>query len=271
MKKTLFVSDLDGTLLLPNATLSFETSNTINFLCKKGMIFSYATARSIVTAQEITKALSNVPAIVYNGTFIYKDGKRICEHYFSEENVNHIAKIVDKYKVYPIVYAFYNDKERYSYIPKLSTTETKEFVNTRNDFRRTQADTIKQLFLGNVFHYSFIGTEKNIFPIYEALKNHYPCNYYNEIYSGHQWLEIQPKNVTKATAINDLKKLLNCTKVISFGDAVNDIPMFEVADDCYAVENADNSVKALATGIIESNSQNGVAKFLSDYFSKLST
>ena len=62
-----------------------------------------------------------------------------------------------------------------------------------------------------------------------------------------------------------MKRLWNCDKVVSFGDAINDIPMFEISDECYAVENAVEELKALATGIIDSNDNDGVAKWLQRY------
>lgn len=44
--KILYVSDLDGTLLNSNQTISDFTAQVINNLVEKGMIFTYATARS---------------------------------------------------------------------------------------------------------------------------------------------------------------------------------------------------------------------------------
>ena len=55
MKKTLYITDLDGTLLNSKGELSHFSASTINALIKKGMIFSYATARSIVSAEKIVK------------------------------------------------------------------------------------------------------------------------------------------------------------------------------------------------------------------------
>ena len=49
---TLYVSDLDGTLLRSNETISEYTSNIINSLIDRGMFFSYATARSLITAKK---------------------------------------------------------------------------------------------------------------------------------------------------------------------------------------------------------------------------
>ena len=69
--KTLYVSDLDGTLLRSNETTSAYTNAVINRLTDEGMIFSYATARSLVTAKKVTKGLNaKLPLIVYNGAFV---------------------------------------------------------------------------------------------------------------------------------------------------------------------------------------------------------
>ena len=73
-----------------------------------------------------------------------------------------------------------------------------------------------------------------------------------------------PKKATKANAILELKKLLSCDRVISFGDAINDLPMFSVSDECYAVANAKDEVKEKATAIIGSNNDDGVAKWLEE-------
>ena len=67
---------------------------------------------------------------------------------------------------------------------------------------------------------------------------------------------------TKASAVLRLKEYLGCDRVVAFGDAENDISMFEIADECYAVENACDELKAIATGIIPSNEEDGVAKWL---------
>ena len=63
---TLYVSDLDGTLLNSNQTLSTYTIETINQLVDEGMLFSYATARSYQTAKKVTQGLqAPFPLIVY--------------------------------------------------------------------------------------------------------------------------------------------------------------------------------------------------------------
>lgn len=55
--KTLYVSDLDGTLLRSNETISEYTNNVINRLTSAGAMFTYATARSFITSKKVTKEL----------------------------------------------------------------------------------------------------------------------------------------------------------------------------------------------------------------------
>ena len=69
--KTLYVSDLDGTLLNSQQQTSTYTNQTIEKLVDQGMLFSYATARSYYSAKPSTKGLSaKIPLILYNGAFI---------------------------------------------------------------------------------------------------------------------------------------------------------------------------------------------------------
>ena len=56
--------------------------------------------------------------------------------------------------------------------------------------------------------------------------------------------------------------MLNCDRLVVFGDGVNDIDMFEIADEAYAVENAVDELKEIATGVIACNDEDGVAKWL---------
>ena len=69
--KTLYVTDLDGTLLNTHDTINPYSIEVINSLVDQGMLFTYATARSLVSASVVAKGLSTkIPVIAYNGEFI---------------------------------------------------------------------------------------------------------------------------------------------------------------------------------------------------------
>ena len=78
-----------------------------------------------------------------------------------------------------------------------------------------------------------------------------------------------PQGVSKASAAKKLMGLLGCTRLVCFGDAVNDLPMFEIADEKYAVANAAPELKKLATDVIGSNDEDAVAAWLEEHFSAI--
>ena len=74
-----------------------------------------------------------------------------------------------------------------------------------------------------------------------------------------------PTAASKSNAIRQLKGLLGCDKLVVFGDGKNDIDMFELADESYAVENAVPELKEVATGVIGCNDEDGVAHWLLEH------
>jgi len=66
----------------------------------------------------------------------------------------------------------------------------------------------------------------------------------------------------KAAAALELKRLYGANRLVCFGNGADDIPMFKIADECYAVANACEDLKAAATGIIPSNEEMGVLTFI---------
>ena len=70
--KTLYISDLDGTLLNQNAELSAYTKSFLNEVIAKGYHFSVATARTVASAFKILESVQwNVPIVLLNGVPIY--------------------------------------------------------------------------------------------------------------------------------------------------------------------------------------------------------
>lgn len=115
---------------------------------------------------------------------------------------------------------------------------------------------------GNIFYITCIGVPEKLEPLYEKYRDSFHCVYQKDIYTKEQWLEIMPRAASKSNAVMQLKKQLGCDRLIVFGDGKNDIDMFEVADECYAVRNAHGELKKRATAIIESNDEDGVARWL---------
>lgn len=269
--KTLYVSDLDGTLLNSQENISEYTYTTINELVNQGMIFSYATARSLHTSKKVTKGLdAKIPLIVYNGTFVIDNVTNdiLIAHYF-EESVHNVLNHLIENDIYPIVYSYINNEEKFSYIKEKCSKETISFLNTRQgDIRERSVSTIKELTEGHCFYITCIDQPEKLEPFYHQYKDQYHCLYQKDIYTNDQWLEIMPKNVSKSNAIKQLKSLLQCDHLIVFGDGLNDLDMFDIADECYAVDNAVDELKEKATAIIDNHNTDAVAKWLKSHYHK---
>lgn len=268
--KTLYISDLDGTLLNSQGALTEYTANTIDRLIKDGLVFSYATARSYVTAKKVTQKLScNIPIIIYNGTHIADSatGNFIHSEFFDKSSACDMLNDLMSHDVYPIVYSVIDNKEQFSYIKEKMSRKALEFLSTREgDIRSREVDSADRLFDGDIFYFTCIDESKKLKPLYDKYKDMYRTLFTKDVYTDNLWLELMPKRATKANAVQTLKKLLNCDKVVVFGDGENDIDMFKSADVGIAVSNAHEKLKEIATCVIDSNDQDAVARWLLNNF-----
>ena len=66
-----------------------------------------------------------------------------------------------------------------------------------------------------------------------------------------------------------LSEYIEHDKLVCFGDNLNDIPMFELADECYATSNAVEKVKCISTDVIGSCDEDGVALFIEKRLNEL--
>lgn len=266
--RTLYVTDLDGTLLNTKDRINPESLRIINELVGRGMLFTYATARSLESACVVAEGLAlTSPVIVYNGAFIMRpDTKEILSSlYFTQEEAGFVRRILEQWQISPLVYSFVQDRERVSWNTARENEGVKRYLSKRQGDRRLRPlEDGEGLNDGNVFYYTCIGEKEELMPLYKIFSGdeRFRCTLQQELYRPEYWCEIMPRKATKAEAIRTLKSLWNCDRIVSFGDAVNDLPMFRISDECYAVENAVPELKRAATGIVDSNDRDGVAKWL---------
>jgi Cof subfamily protein (haloacid dehalogenase superfamily) len=266
--KTLYVTDLDGTLLNSNNSLSKYSVKTLNKLINNGMYFSYATARSLSSAAIVTNGLiTNIPVIIYNGTFIVNaySKEKLFSVYFNDKEKETVMELLNKNEIYPLVYGYIDGEEKVSWLINKENDGIKNYVQSRKgDKRLRPTGIIEELYDGEIFYFTCVGNKEQLINIYEFLKNtkEFTCTLQQELYREEYWCEIMPKIATKGNGIRKLKKMQKYEKIITFGDAINDMPMFEISDECYAVENAVDELKRHATGIIESNEKDGVVHWL---------
>lgn len=274
MQKTLYISDLDGTLLQPNERLSTFGCQTLNQLVASGMLFSYATARSYHTARKCTAGLdAKIPLIVYNGALIVDNqtGEILTENIFSSRQAADIYALLKQCGIHPIVYSLIDGVEKFSYDQTAVPLPTRNFLDQRRgDGRDHPLTGDEHLLDGKVYYFSCIDETARLLTADRLIREQFGeiCNQVcqKDIYSGDQWLEIMPAAASKANAARQLKNITGADRLVAFGDGKNDLPLFEAADECYAVANAHPLLKSAATGIIGSNTDDGVVKWLIEHF-----
>lgn len=268
--KTLYVTDLDGTLMKNDMTVSAESVRIFNELIDRGVLITYATARSFHSAYKITKDIRfKIPVITRNGTTLADQisGKEIETSFFS------IGVIKELKELLPIIStcgftSVYVDGEMYKIYQ--GGKKSKEFqgyidyYNSIGDKRMRMVSAAEKQFEGNVSYITLISSREELLPYYEAVKDSkkWETVFQKDTYRDEFWLEICPKDSTKAKAVIKLKEKLECDRLVVFGDSINDLPMFEAADEAISVSNARPEILRAANRIIDSNENDAVAKYI---------
>ena len=266
--RILYVSDLDGTLMRNDETISAYTERTLNELIEEGLAFTYATARSVESARTITGGLRlKLPVVTRNGTVLADNstGRHLEKALFTEEEVRLLKELLPELPEYGFVSCFIGDEMIKTYIPGKHTPGMEKYLRkNEHDTRLRPAADPGSMFIGQPGYVTLIDDREKIAPIYERVRNYpgWECLFQKDTYWDEYWLEICPQNCTKARAVLKLKETFGFEKLVVFGDSVNDLSMFRSADESYAVANAIDELKEAATAVIGSNEEDAVADFL---------
>lgn len=268
--KTLYISDLDGTLLNEKAELSEYTIQALNLLISKGVNFSFATARTAASTNVILQQVNiNLPVVLMNGVLVYdrKNSTYLKVETLMKKSVKSILSILKSNNMTGFMYEV-KDNKLATYYENLSSKGLKDFHDERvtkynkNFIKVTDFSTITS---DDIIYFCLLDTKEQLDIIYQLLKNidEIAIAYYKDIYSDDLWyIEIFSNKATKYNAALFVKEYCNFDMMIGFGDNLNDLPLFQACDECYAVENAKDEVKTVSTAIIGSNLNDGVVRWL---------
>lgn len=276
---TLFVSDLDGTLLGPDARLSQNSVALLNHAISRGALFSVATARTPATVSQLLRDVNpGIPLVVMTGAALWDKVSGLYSEvqHFTPSQVNEIVAayegpeggggflytlapreggrdMMEIYHIGPI-----NDIELEFMQERLSSPFKRFFVPDSGESPLPEKIDNAVLFFGMkpdaVSHEILRGLKK--------IKGVNPMFYHD--WHGDEIAEVEafPKGATKAKAIRRLKKLVGASRVVVFGDNMNDLSMMAEADWSVAVGNAIPEVKQAADEVIGSNAADAVPRYI---------
>ena len=269
----LFVSDLDGTLLNTNREISVYSKNELNKLIDQGVNFTIATARTPATVLEILEGINlKLPITLMNGVLIYdvNDKKYIDIKEIEKTLVEDVIDIFEEINKQVFIYAIKNNhlfvyhkelinKYEQKYFDERDDKPLKTFVKVDN--YKTVLEECKVINFVILDNFDMVNRVHNKVKNIEGLIAEYHKDIYGE---GHYFYEVYSAKASKANGIKYLQRYVESKEIISFGDNLNDVPMFEISTECYAMGNAVEKLKRIATAIIGDNNSDSVAKFIRD-------
>jgi Cof subfamily protein (haloacid dehalogenase superfamily) len=270
---TFFLTDLDGTLLRSDATLSDYTIQIICNALNKGIVISYATARSLTSSHKIVSIIPwKHPIILYNGAAIYDPLTKtfIGGRWLDMETTNQVIELGRKHSLTPFLFALdQEDNERVLHEPLTRDGDLQFFKSRPNDPRFNELACLECPPSIRTLIITYIGRLEELEPlraeVVQQFGEHVHVHLMKDNYiEDHYFLEFSHQQANKKEGLKQWAALTGCEpKDISvFGDNLNDIGMFEAAGTKIAVANAHTHLLKLSSLVVESNDGDGVARYI---------
>lgn len=244
-------TDLDGTLLRSDATISPRTRAVLDRCTSDGMKLIIATGRAKASAAHVLPAdFHRGIWACCNGADIYEDGLLIEQNGLAPDIAREINARIRALFPRANVYAVVGGE---IYFTGPASVSVPHHV-------AADLDTVMNVPVGKIaFHLSDV-------PDVELLRRSLPDDCRFILTVGARIGEIMAPTATKAWAVESVVKRwgLDLSDVIAFGDETNDIEMIAECGLGVAMENSHPEVTAIADRIAPSNDEDGVAQVLEE-------
>lgn len=278
-KIRLFVSDMDGTLLCPDFTISDNNAKAIREMQKTGVIFAVATGRIRYDAVSICRAQGLNPYVISNnGACVFKnDGTLLHENRINPQTVRELAAYLeaekisyglgesDNYvapqnweKVFDMELA--RLREEGKEIPEEKVLAAKRETWEQNGVQIVE--NVQQYLKGEpaVYSLSLITYDKEA--ISKVMKKTASHGELIVSVSGTHNAEIMCRGGTKGQSLEFLCRYLKIPleETAAAGDSLNDLEMLQKAGLSIAVGNAREEIKRMADVITPNGREDGLTE-----------
>lgn len=266
-KIKVIISDLDGTLLNSDHSISDYTKSVFQELHNQNYLIIVATGRHHLDAMSIIDNLKfPVYLVTSNGARIHSPQKELL---YSFDIKGEAVKSVLSLDINP---------EITTVLFKESVWQTSKTNKKLNAFQKEMVYPPEVVDFSDLDDYSAIKiffTHDNHDLLVELknriLENH--SNVFSHAFSLPICLEFMDKSVDKSVAISRIleKEGFTFDEAISFGDGFNDEKMLDTAGIGLIMENAPDNLKSKLPHleVISSNNEDGVAKYLATFLKEI--
>lgn len=249
MNTKMILTDLDGTLICSDGSISDRTKEILKSCQNRGIYVVIATARYWIGAERYIEEIQPDYEITTDGTLIHRHGEEVYSCNFEIEDTN---------KIVQDLFAWDSKTEITVAAGRQVYWNSNHISESKKLYKAVYNDYQKPL----TCHANKIVAQLPAYEIAEQIANRNPCRL--QTYRGENWYAFLPEKAGKVLAIRELAKILNISlnEIVAFGDDKNDIEMLKICGIGVAVANAISDVKDIADDVTLSNDENGVAEWL---------
>lgn len=262
MKKIISL-DIDGTLYNDDKKITPKTKESLLRAQKNGHILCLASGRPtsglVPIANELEMQKYHGMLLSYNGAVVidHMTGKKIYSKVIPNELAKRLLKHLEKFDVNPIVddgETIYTTNPNSFQVPYESKSNHLKIKKVDNIHNSIDFEPAKILIAAPS---EILQHEKET--IIEPFKSELEF-----VLSAPVYLEATLPGISKADALKKACQVLNISTddIVAFGDAQNDIQMFELAGYSVAMGNAVDEVKKIANYVTTTNNEDGIASAL---------
>jgi len=266
-------TDMDGTLLDPKGQLDLpRLEKILDKLDQCDIRFVIATGNEVHRMRQLLGHLAErVVLVVANGARIFENNELIQAQTWDDAMVDRALahfkgrECQDQFVVTAMNGGFVKEGTVFTELDKFMTPEMIEKLYQRMQF----VDEFDSNLFGGVLKMSMVVGEERLDSVLQEINDLFD-GHVRAVSSGYGCIDILQDGIHKAWGLVELLKRWNLKpeQIIAFGDSENDIEMLELAGISYAMENAEEAVKRVATKVAPANSQAGVYKVLENWLER---
>ena len=273
MEIKIVATDMDGTLLDPRGQLDLpRLEKILDKLDHRGVRFVIATGNEVHRMRQLLGHLAErVVLVVANGARIFENNELIQAQTWDDAMVDRALarfrgrECQDQFVVTAMNGGFVKKGTVFTELDKFMTPEMIEKLYQRMNF----VDEFDSNLFGGVLKMSMVVGEERSESVLQEINDLFD-GHVRAVSSGYGCIDILQDGIHKAWGLVELLKRWNLKpeQIMVFGDSENDIEMLELAGISYAMENAEEAVKRVATKVAPANSQAGVYKVLENWLER---
>ncbi|MBC3539320.1 HAD family hydrolase [Rufibacter sediminis] len=259
----LIATDMDGTLLDPQHSLSEEFYPVYQALKEKGILFAAASGRQYYNLVNLFAPIKDeIIFLAENGSYVAYQGQELLVQAMDPAVTR---QVLQKARSLAGVYIVLCGKKS-AYVENTAPEFLEQVqlyydeVKVVDDLLQVEDDQFLKVALLNL-----AGVEGSTNAAFQPEREHLQVTV-----SGKIWLDICDQQANKGKGMEVVQERFNITpeETMVFGDYLNDLKMIQKAHFSFAMENAHPDIKEAARYRAKSNSQNGVIEVLQELVSQ---